>query len=488
MIPTFDIFYYYLYSILFFVFNYCVGHIIFWIISIKTPSQNNSIDCIINIFSKTLIGTIINVIIFSLLITKGVSYSLAALPVLIFLFFYLKNHTDLIQKQRISLFDFSNLSIEGISYIFGVFVLVMLVRSIDFVNLDYSYLIGGGNDSTYLFYTRITDYMLVTGQENLNAAANLVNSKYNGSNIYHYYELWLGSLHSFIFHSVSSFSFKISVHSLFLILIYCAYCILMEHFIGKLKFYHYLLIIPFLFSSSIYSNFLINLNDKLPDYSIFHFIFGNEAVAFLRHKVAIVELVLLTSIILFLKKRIQIAFCFLLYFVSSYVTIAPAALSAIFIFSSLYLFVKQKPNFLPKPTLFLCALVPLIIVTLSVLNAPCVELVLQGESVSKRIDIRKTISFIGVFFTQQPLLYLPFSIFLGIIVFGFRKKMTSSLKTTIYFFLLLFVCGSLFGTLIDDFNWRQFYNGIAYPLSKIVFTFGCFTTAIFIIEEKKKLQ
>ena len=482
MIPTFDIFYYYLYSILFFFFNYFIGHSAFWVISIKIPSKSSTID----ILSKTLTGTILNVIVFSLVITKGISYSLAAIPILIFLFFYLKNYTDLIQANRVSFFDWDSLSLKEVVYIFGVFIFIMLIRSIDFVNLNYDFLIGGGNDSTYLFYTRIIDYMLITGQENLNTAANLINTDYNGSSIYHYYELWLGALHNFLFRSVSSFSFKLSVHSLFLILIYCAYCILMEHFIGKLKFYHYLLLILFIFSSSIYSNFLIALNEKLPDYSIFHFIFGNEAVAFIRHKVAIVELILLTSIILFLNKKIQIAFCFLLYFASSYTVIAPAVLSSIFIFSFFHLFLKEKPNFLPKPTLLVAILVPLIIGIISVLNTSTTTIILEKESFFQRISVVKTIKFIGVFFTQQPLFYLPFSIFFVILFFAFRKKIMSSLKTTIYFFLLLFVCGALFGSLIDDFNWRQFYNGIAYPLSKITFTFGCFVMALFIIERRKQ--
>jgi hypothetical protein len=482
MIPTSDIFYYYLYSILFFLFNYFIGHSIFWAISLKIQSKSSTLD----ILSKTLTGTILNVIVFSLLITKGISYSLAAVPILIFLFYYLKNHTDLIQKNRYSFFDFSNVSLKEIGYISSVFIFILLVRSIDFINLDYDFLIGGGNDSTYLFYTRIIDYMLITGEENPNTAANLINPNYNGSSIYHYYELWLGALHNFLFHSVSSFSFKISVHSLFLILMYCAYCILLEHFIGKLKFYHYLLIIPFLFSSSIYSNLIIALNDKLPNYSIFHFIFGNEAIAFIRHKVAIVELVLLTSIILFLKKRTQIAFCFLLYFASSYTVIAPAVLSAIFIFAFLYLFIKEKPSFLPKPTLLLCILVPLIIFILSALNTSTATVTLEKESFIERVSISKIIQFLGITITQQPLLYLPFSVFFVIIVFAFRKKIPTSLKIAISFFFLLFVCGSFFGSLIDDFNWRQFYNGIAYPLSKIAFTFGCFVIAFFILDRRKQ--
>lgn len=482
MIETYQIYYYYLCSLLFIVLNYFIGHTIFWILYIKISAKSGAID----VLSKTLTGIITSVIVFSLLLTKGVSYSLAALPIGIFLIHYLKKYSDLTQNKRLSYLDFSNLSLKEIGYFFVIFNLLIAVRCINFINPEYNFLIDGENDPTYLFYTRIADYMLLTGEENLNTAANIINVQYNGSIIYHYFELWLSALHNFLFRTVSTFSFKISIHTLFLVLIYCGYCALLEHFIKKLKFYHYLLIIPFLFSSSIYSNLLLELNDKLPNYSIYHFIYGNEAVAFIRHKIAIVELILLSSIVLFLKKRIQIAFCFLLYFASTYTVIAPATFSAIFIFSFLYLFPKNKPNFFPKSTLFLCIIVPIIIIVLSTLNAPNITLGLDNQSILKRLDITKIITFLGVFSTQQPLLYLPFSLFFLIIIIYFIKNTSSYIKTSIYFFILLFICGVLFGSLLDDFNWRQFYNGIAYPLSKIVFTFGCFVIAIFIVERRKK--
>ncbi|WP_375559767.1 hypothetical protein ACE193_18840 [Bernardetia sp. OM2101] len=477
MIPTSHIFYYYLYSLVFITLNYFIGHFIFWVLSLRISSKSGSID----ILSKTLTGVISSVIVFSLIITKGISYSLAALPIIIFLIYYLKNYSDLVQTKRPSFLNFQNLSLKELLYIFASFNLLVIVRCISFINLDYDFLIGGGNDSTYLFYTRISDYLLVTGEENLNTAANLLDSSYNGSAIYHYFELWLGSLHSFLFNSASSFSFKISIHTLFLTLIYCGYCALAEHFIGKLKYYHYLLILPFLFSSSIYSQFLLSLDQTLSSYSIYHFIYGNEAVAFLRHKIAIVELVLLSSILLFLKKRIQIAFCFLLYFALSYTVIAPATFSAIFIFCFAYLFIKNKINFLPKATLFLCCIVPLIIIGLSVLNKPNLDIALSKDDFSARIGIMYSLKTIGVFVTQQPLLYFPFSIFFIVLFYYFRKKIDINL----YFFLLLCLCGILFGSLVDDFNWKQFYNGIAYPLSKIVFTFGCFVGAIYILEQRK---
>ena len=481
MTPNSHIFYYYLCSSLFLLFNYLIGHIIFWSISIKRSNSG-----FMDILSKTLTGMIVNVILFSLIITKGISYNLAAIPIILFLYFYIKNNTNLILQKRTRINDFSHFSLLELVALSGVFLFIMVLHIINYINLDADFLIGGGNDNTYLFYTRIADYLLITGEENLNTAANLIDENYNGSSIYHYFELWLGALHNFLFGSLLSFSFKLSIHSLFLILMYCAYCILLEHFVGKLKFYHYLLVLPFIFSSSIYSNLFLALNDKLPNYSIFHFIYGNEAVAFLRHKVAIVELIILTSIILFLKKRVQIVFCFLLYFSLSYSIIAPAALSSIFIFSFFSLFAKEKPQFLPIQTLILCIVIPSIILIITKFNAPSIDIIINHKSIFERIYPMRILTFLGVFATQQPLLYLPFSFFFIILFIYFRKRINGYLRLSIYFFLLLFICGSLFGSLLDDFNWRQFYNGISYPLSKIVFTFGCFTAAISIIENRRK--
>lgn len=424
------------------------------------------------LFFSTLIGSVALVSCVSIIATLGITYSW--LYVLIALFAYWINKQNRYNSKNKYFKELKKIvKTEKLFLIISFFVMCLIfgVKLGMFwsENSLVSYL-----DNDQIFYVRIASWLIETGKENTNVPNTFFNEGFEGSIIYHYFEIWLGALVGKFTGISYAIALFLIVHSFFNFLIYWGSVCLFEIVIDKkeysssfyLKIVVYLICILFPFSSSIYLNQFIEADLLYSD--AFHFIHGNHGISFIHLKMAVLEVFFLAALICFWKKNWENAILILLVLVVVSPATAPVCLVVCcivaFFYQMIFLILKatrdSKKIYSGYLLIVLSFLVALGLGVTAYIFAP------QNSSSMEMGEMffgtQKYIELVFYRIIQQPFLYLPFSL---LFLFLIRKKIN-----IIVIYSCIFLVAVSIGSIFYETNWKQFFSMTVFPNAKILFT------------------
>ncbi len=450
---------YFAYLTLSIVLFYTIGHIVLHFIfqtEIKTKYAT--------LLSKTLVGMLLFVLLFSFFQSSFLTINLAFIPILFVLGYFLKNSFIKLPPRKKSLIGSFLPHYQTIIFTLLVLIILFGLKSTEVVSTSHEYLTTE-SDGTMLHYVQIVDLLATLGIENRNMMLNAIDPNYQGIVPYHFFEFWLCASYVKFLGLNSLITFLIIFQPLLLYLLALSYMALCETIAEKIISVHFLLSFLFVFSCFAYFNFFFKIGEFL---YAFHTIHGNHAVPYFRFKVALIEIFLVCITTLFLKKQEYLAFLLLLVLPILFVTTAPAIFSAICLFACWKIIYNQDRKQY------------VLLFTLCFIQAITMGLIwyLFQPKINTTIDMGWSVQNIIVAFKEKflhyllamPILYAPYSILFLLLLYVLNKTKLFSLPQPFFIFPIMLFVAVCFASLHTIFDWHQFYINLAYPLYKILFT------------------
>jgi hypothetical protein len=243
--------YLYIYLLISLGFFYVIGHSVLFVFNIKQASNAH-----INLFSKLAIGVILFVFLYSVIVTKGKTIYLEFIIIGTGMLYLLKKENLFLnKKQDIKLF-FQIDKKQGLRLLLETIIVAagwFLWQQLFCRNIPYAV---PGQDVAY--YSKVAEYLNMTGNENAFTTYNLFDSKYNATSPYHYFEIWLTAGLSRAFSTLSIIAYIKLMVPVFLTIISIGIIAIFKIFF---KSNYFNLLLPLLlFSQAIYiSQFLTNI-------------------------------------------------------------------------------------------------------------------------------------------------------------------------------------------------------------------------------------
>ncbi len=167
-------------------------------------------------FLRCFVGLLVWVSLYSIWKTNGITFNIAILAFLIFLFVGKKSDTE---KSPPLQYRYILIGLFFFSFCF-------ILKCFSFYNFSAHLPNIPHND--VLFYTTVSDFIGQTGQENIENFRNVVDSSVHGLFPYHFFELWMNSFLSTAFHHNSLWTFELLTHPLLLTFVALGFYALME--------------------------------------------------------------------------------------------------------------------------------------------------------------------------------------------------------------------------------------------------------------------
>ncbi|TAE73113.1 MAG: hypothetical protein EAZ85_08025 [Bacteroidetes bacterium] len=220
--------------------NFLLGDFLSKILKISSPR-----GFFTNIFLKILVSTIITTSLFAIIFTQGKTIFILFLPLLLLFYLALKKEKEL---ENITSIDKKN---ELINYIYLFFISFFIIF----------YIFWGyfPNEKTpypnyffdAIFYSKVSEYIYLTGNENIFVEGNLVSNEYTGVFPYHYFELWLTAFFSNLFGLSYIICYETTLKSYLIIVCIFSFLSCIEQ-IKKIIITDIILVISFAFVGGIY--------------------------------------------------------------------------------------------------------------------------------------------------------------------------------------------------------------------------------------------
>ena len=308
---------YLLVIILIFVF-YILGNLLFRIIKIHF----NTIFT--QIFFSVFAGLIIAVCTVSIVKTTLNTINIFFI-ILFFLFLY---EIRIIQKKS----QLIIISDEKKTF-WGVFLILFFTTLLIFT---WNFFISAKefNIPDHIFYGKISSYIYLTGQENLNYVLNIYDSKYHGATPYHYFELWLNSILNLFRLELSLTNIILGTPSILISLFVFGSLSLTEHYKIKSSVGFILAI-----SSIFVSGFILPFFEKWPFINDFIYVSSSLPIHNLS-KFSVSYLFLIGFIILWIKGFKNLGLIFILGLSLACFAALPGIIIGYFIFFIFNLFTK----------------------------------------------------------------------------------------------------------------------------------------------------
>jgi hypothetical protein len=304
-----------------------------------------------NFFYNLLIGITFFVVLFSIVSTLGKTINVVLVIALAVALMYKNKNNNIINKEIVFPYDF-----KSIAYFFLAATLIFIVSVLQFTNSHGIPLTQSASDIN--FYSEVSEFIYSTGEENIFTALNFISKDYLGTNPFHYYELWLSSG---VFSLLTGMNIEINHYTLFIFVIYpvlffVIYLGVVNLFLifnEKINGQIYLISFLFLFISGFvlpeYGSKVINSTIDL---------YSN--VLFLRHKLAVILILLLLATDFILRGDTFNGLKFVIIIPIVYITILPAVLGGIILF----LVVNYYLKFLSKKEVYGIIIFQLLIIVL----------------------------------------------------------------------------------------------------------------------------
>lgn len=314
----------------------------------------------------------------------------------------------------------------------------------------------------YISYARISEYLVLTGKENIWQVQNLISEEYYKTTPYHYFNEWLVAFLIKITEQKSIFLQEIVINSFLLSMIACGFISLIEHFKKNINILDLFIGILCVFLKFIITiKFLSGID-----------FFSNNG--FSMPKIAFLYIAMIYTSVLFLQKNIHKGILNLLLIPIAYFTATPAILmSAVVILLVISLLEKDKKKEILKLVLLPFILFGLIILFYQLTGDSSQNIHYEPIN-SIKFYIKTGINIIGGTFLQIMLLSLPFFVFMVLVVY--IKKITFRqlyiALNPIYLPLFLIVasagcCWALFNPMIDSV---QLFQNIGVVCLNMIFT------------------
>ena len=272
-------------------------------------------------FYKSVIGMVFWVTFFSAYVTKFKTINILFVIVCLFLLYRLRDKFNLSNYKNNSS---PMLSLPIVVTVFFYSFIIFAYKS--YSEIPYSNIQIPATFFDTIFYSKVADYLYLTGNENFFQEANLISSNFHGVTTYHYFELWLTSLIAVPFKLLSINVLKIIVSPLLVFYIGLGFLSLIEIY-KKINWQEILITLLFLFVAGIQWKFFdkfdfINLMAPFNKFPIINILTGP--------KILLQTIILLLSIILLLKNQYRLFVIPLLCFPFINVTTLPSVFGMIF--------------------------------------------------------------------------------------------------------------------------------------------------------------
>lgn len=252
-----------------------------------------------NAFAKILLGCILLVTTYACVITTGKTIMILFVPLLFFVYLYFTKNKLHNPNKQFSYTENKKETIFGISSIFiiiiiiSAYILPSAMPNSEALYPDYFF------DS--VFYSKISEYLTLTGQENTLKEGNLISTDFSGVGPYHYFELWLNSLLSNAFGLSHLICYETST-KVFLITLVIIGCVACVENLQKIRIIHLIVCLSFVFIAGVYPDFY----DKI------YFLKQYSAIqsfpityTFSLHKIIIITIFFITSILFLQNKKLD---------------------------------------------------------------------------------------------------------------------------------------------------------------------------------------
>ncbi len=451
--------------ITFIILIYTLGQ--FLNIFFKEKYENNTYK---NIFSNFYLGTFLLVILFALYQTSfRTIFVLVPILLMVYLILFQKrnqyniefNFKELIHKIALKKL-FLLVSIFTLFYFFQYYILFG-----NFTGEIPKYI----PNADYISYARISEYLVLTGKENIWQVHNLILDDYHGTTPYHYFNEWIVAFLIKTTNQKSIFLQEIILNSFLLGLIVLGFLSLMEHFNNNIRIVDIVVCVLFIFFKFILTiQFLTNIE---------YFSVNSFSIP----KISILYIMLIFSFLFFLqKKQIEGSFNLLLIPIA-YFTATPAILMSTVILGVLGIINKKKKAI--RSFLLPFLLFGLIICFYQLTGNTLKSVHHEFTDVAKYLKIG--INIMGGTFLQVLILSIPFILFLGLLIYlkkiTFKKYILDLSPILVPSFIIVASAGvswALFNPLIDSV---QLFHNIGITTLNIVFII-CFLH-ILSVENKK---
>ena len=443
------LFSYFITYAVFLLFTYFLGGIIN---TFFVKSKNKEYE---SIFSNLVIGILCIVTLFSIIVTSFKTI-FVILPIILLLYYLLyknKNSTQdsntLFENIKI-IFDWKKASI-----LLGVSLLPFLFQYyslFDSYNSDFPVKIA---NLDHIFYSKISEYLLLTGEENFWQVNNTILKEFNGATPYHYFSEWIvaflikfSNLKSIYLQEIVAFSFT-SVLGVF------GLVSILEHFKPKINFFDILICVCCLFFKFIVT---------------FQVLTGIEFFAqnsFSIHKVSVLYIFITYSFLQILNKRNNLGFLYLSLMLIFY--FVPAVLSGVVI-SSLLLFKLPLKDRLKNITISIAVI--LLYGLFYAITKSSTGQDLSNFSINA-LYVKTFINILGGAFLQTLMLSLPFILLIGLNFYILKIKIKNFAieYLTLLFLALSIVVSGAIGWAILNF-WPdavQLFQNIFIVVINVVF-------------------
>ena len=185
--------------------------------------QYNSNYFYAQLFATFLTGLIFGVFCLSLFKTTGQTIQIVFLPIICFLFYEYRYH---LSSTKIK--DILHIQPSFLNIFFNI-----IIGSILILGWNYAFTLNEVTVSDHVFYSRISSYIYLSGQENEYHIANALGEEFWGTSPYHYFELWLNAGITALFGGLSIINFLLYASSLLVFTVYLGFLAIWERF-GKL--------------------------------------------------------------------------------------------------------------------------------------------------------------------------------------------------------------------------------------------------------------
>lgn len=419
---------------------YILGGIIFNLLKL---SFDNSF---LKLFSHLLCGIIVGVFIYSIIITRFNTIMIGLLIPFIFILSFNIRQIKKREKLLVTLF------INGKIILLSILVLLLVCGyNLYFLwDIDKNILVPPEADK--VFYARVCDYLNYSGHE----SAYLDYSDFHHTTPYHYFELWLTAIIIRLPGLNTLLVQQIILNSIFFLTLYIGGLSLVNYFKKITVFDIFLcLILPFFFGIRIpiFPSFLYHHDDW--------YFFENPII---RQKLFGISILFIASALMFMRKRLDIALCFLLigcFFNVSLIITVPIV---VIIFC---LIIKQEN----KLKILICSILILIFYYAFYSLNKTKGLMLDNPSLPYMIkntlssikNFKLALNIIAKSIVEIVLLFFPF-IF---ILFYLKKKdltiRSSLIPLSIFVILLYILSASVWAIFIIKPDSQQLFYYVALP-------------------------
>ncbi len=253
-------------------------------------------DFFSQLFVSILIGCISITTLYAVISTNGRTILLGFVPLAIYFFCVHKKHKRISVEHVV---EDKNIIIQ-VFYISLVILPIILVMFLQGLPTDYSIYPDYFFDS--VFYSKLSEYIPLTGNENTFREASLISQDFAGATPYHYFELWLNALISNIFGLKHLICYETSIKAFLLILLVIGFLACIAHFV-KINIFHIIICISFLGIAGTYFSAFDRLSfikeyNEMQSFTMFSTLF--------LHKIILITIFLTALLLAVLKNRLEL--------------------------------------------------------------------------------------------------------------------------------------------------------------------------------------